>query len=85
MAFVGVVAVAEHGFAAKMRPIMLQFALDVGDLRVTLIFLGLLGRVEIFVCHDRRFFVRVASVYQSRPKAHKKSVMLPYAFSFEAA
>ena len=85
MAFVGVVAVAEHGFAAKVWPVVLQFPLYVGDLRIKLIFLGLFGRVEVFVCHDRRMFERVASVYQSRPKAHKKSVMLPYAFSFEAA
>ena len=34
-----------------MRPIVLQFPLNVGQLRVELILLGILCRIQIFVCH----------------------------------
>ena len=54
IAFVGVIAVAKHGFAAEVLPIVLQLAFDVLQLRVELILLRHLSGVEIFVCHEKR-------------------------------
>ena len=54
IAFVGVIAVAKHGFAAEVLPIVLQLAFDVLQLRVELILLRHLSGVKIFVCHEKR-------------------------------
>ena len=53
VAFVRVIAVAEHGLALKVRPIMLQLPLYVGQLRVKFILLGRFGCVQVLVCHNK--------------------------------
>ena len=54
IAFVGVVAVAEYRFAAKVLPIVLQLALDVFVLRVKLVLLRRLCSAQILVCHKEK-------------------------------
>ena len=65
VAFVRVIAVAEHRFALKVRPIMLQLPLYVNHLRVKFILLGRLGGIQILVCHSLTDSEMTANDYQS--------------------
>ena len=46
-----VVAVAKHRLSAEMFAVVLQLLVDVLQLRVELVLLGLLGRAQVLVCH----------------------------------
>ena len=65
VAFVRVIAVAEHGLALKVRPIMLQLPLYVNHLRVKFILLGRLGGIQVLVCHSLTDSEKTANDYQS--------------------
>ena len=52
IALVGVIAVAQDGFTAKVLPVVLQLPLDVAHLRVKLVFLCRLCGIQVFVSHD---------------------------------
>ena len=65
IAFIRVIAVAEHGLALKVRPIMLQLPLYVGQLRVKFILLGRLGGIQVLVSHSSTDSEKTANDYQS--------------------
>ena len=65
VAFVRVVAVAQHNLIVEMLPIMLQLHLYVRHLSVELILLCRLGCIKVFVCHKKNDS-RLALNYQSR-------------------
>ena len=65
IAFIRAIAVAEHGFAMEMLPIMLQLHLYVGHLSIELVLLCRFGCIQVLVCH-KSIDSLLALKYQSR-------------------